>query len=204
MCSGTFGKYGYGLKTCFKMGANVTVSVRTKRAESKVVWIATLDAGKMRTSDDKRHMAVIECIDAPPTFGQEGTEISIEHVDESFWMEWKAEGKPAGEEIVQRISERYVLYTTKSSALMQIPEQRGRRGPDRTAPTYCKLPPIGIKLNGSPISHESTIAKLLAAINQDHVHTWSVEVWDPEDDSVVLSRVEVCLSSLPHCGPVAL
>ena len=186
------------------MGASVKVSVRTKRAESRFVWIATLDAGEMRTSVDKRHTAVIEYIDAPPTFGKQGTEISIEHVDQSFWMEWKPEGRPAGEDIVQRISEKYVLYTTKSSALMQIQEQRGKRGPDRAAPTYCKLPPIGIKLNGSPISHESTIAKLLTSINQDHVHTWSVEVWDPEDDSVVLSRVEVCLSSLPHCGPVAL
>jgi hypothetical protein len=175
------------------MGDQAKVSVQTKRAASELVWTARLDAGEMRRSEDKRHTAEIEFKPAGTAFGPQGTEITIENVDTSFWLEWSSESRRS--EITNKLAEKYILYTTKSSARIQIPDPCSRRGRGRTGISYNRLPPINIELNGSPLSDESDISDILGAMNKDHVHSWSVEVLDPEDDSVVLSKVEV--SSLP-------
>jgi hypothetical protein len=196
-CSGTFGKYGYGLKTCFKMGDKVKIRVKTKQASSHLVWTAHLDAGEMRRSVDKRNMANIEFRPAGAAFGPQGTEITIENVDKSFWQEWINESGQI--EITNKLAEKYILYTTKSSAFIQISDPRSRRGREGTDTLYKRLPPINIELNGSPLSDlsaESDISEMLGAMNKDHVHTWSVEVLDPEDESVILSKVDVSLLSL--------
>jgi hypothetical protein len=171
------------------MGEKVKVRVETKRAASQLIWTALLDAGEMRKSVDKRHKAEIEFKNAVPAFGNQGTKITIENVDKSFWLEWSTESRQS--EIAAKLAEKYMLYTTKNSAVIQTPDPRSRRGREQTDASYQRLPPISIELNGSPLSDESEISEMLGEMNKDHVHCWSLEVLDPEDESVILSRVDV-------------